>query len=152
MHDSIMPAARGRGLVRVFSFLAAMVGAVTRFFLVPGVARRTVLAAGVALRPVVPAAVFGTVFFLPDLAFAGANPWGDGVEAVCSAFFGPIGKGLAIVAVVVGGLMFAFGEGGSKSAIAGLVFGAGMVLGAAQFLDWLGIIGSNIGGGTTIEC
>ena len=33
--------------------------------------------------------------------------------------------------------MFAFGEGGSKSAIAGLVFGAGMVLGAAQFLEWL---------------
>ena len=37
--------------------------------------------------------------------------------------------------------MFAFGEGGSKSALAGLVFGAGMVLAAPQFLAWLGIAG-----------
>ena len=34
-------------------------------------------------------------------------------------------------------LMFAFGEGGSKKALAGIVFGLGMAMGAANFLAWL---------------
>ena len=102
----------------------------------------------------VPAAVIGAFWFLrPDPAEAAPNPWADGVESVCNAFFGPIGKGLAIVAVVIGGLMFAFGEGGSKSAIAGLIFGAGLVLGAGNFLQWLGVLqttGTAIG--TVSQC
>ena len=39
-----------------------------------------------------------------------------------------------MIAVVVGGLMFAFGEGGSKKALAGIIFGLGMAMGAANFL------------------
>ena len=31
--------------------------------------------------------------------------------------------------------MFAFGEGGSKKALAGIIFGLGMAMGAANFLD-----------------
>ena len=69
--------------------------------------------------------------------FAGDGPWATAATAVCKAFIGPIGKGLALVAFVVGGLMFAFGEGGSKSALAGLIFGAGMVLAAPAFLNWV---------------
>ena len=42
-----------------------------------------------------------------------------------------------MIAIVVGGLMFAFGEGGSKKALAGIVFGLGMAMGAASFLAWL---------------
>ena len=34
-------------------------------------------------------------------------------------------------------LMFAFGEGGSKSALAGIIFGLGMALGAANFITWM---------------
>lgn len=67
------------------------------------------------------------------------NPWEMAVEAICDAFTGAIGRGLALVAVIIGGLMFAFGEGGSKSAIAGLIFGAGMVLAAPNFLMWVGL-------------
>ena len=67
------------------------------------------------------------------------GPWVAAVNAVCAAFKGTIGKGLAVVAVIIAGLMFAFGEGGSKSAIAGLIFGAGMVLAAPQFLTWIGL-------------
>ena len=67
------------------------------------------------------------------------GPWVTAVDNVCAAFKGNIGKGLAVVAVIIAGLMFAFGEGGSKSAIAGLIFGAGMVLGAPQFLIWIGL-------------
>ena len=40
-------------------------------------------------------------------------------------------------AIVVGGLMFAFGEGGSKRMVAGVVFGVGMAIGAASFMAWL---------------
>ncbi|MCY4121888.1 MAG: TrbC/VirB2 family protein [Acidobacteria bacterium] len=70
---------------------------------------------------------------------AGTSPWEIAVMKICNAFTTTIGRGLALVAVIIGGLMFAFGEGGSKSAIAGLIFGAGMVLGAPDFLMWVGL-------------
>jgi len=44
---------------------------------------------------------------------------------------------LALVAIVVGGLMFMFGEGGAKRQISGIVFGGGLALFAGQFLAWL---------------
>ena len=46
-------------------------------------------------------------------------------------------RGLSLIAIVIGGLMFAFGEGGSKKALAGIIFGLGMAMGAANFLTWL---------------
>ena len=96
-------------------------------------------ALGSAVSGLVPAGLVALLFVGLTTEVRAANPWEDGIEAICDAFFGVIGKGLAIVAVVIGGLMFAFGEGGSKSAIAGLIFGAGMVLGAGNFLRWLDI-------------
>ena len=65
------------------------------------------------------------------------NPWQSAVDQLQTAMTGPIARGLSLVAIVVGGLMFAFGEGGSKKAMAGLVFGLGMALSAANFLDWM---------------
>ena len=90
-------------------------------------------------RYAVPAAALLFVFYASgtDLLAASDGPWAAAATAVCKAFVGPIGKGLALVAFVVGGLMFAFGEGGSKSALAGLIFGAGMVLAAPAFLTWV---------------
>jgi type IV secretory pathway VirB2 component (pilin) len=71
-------------------------------------------------------------------AFAdGTNPWESAVNSLSSSFTGAIAKGLSLVAIVVGGLMFAFGEGGSKKMLSGIVFGLGMVLGAANFISWL---------------
>lgn len=49
------------------------------------------------------------------------------------AFTGTIAKGLALVAIVVGGLTFAFGEGGGKRTFAGIVFGIGMAVLAVKF-------------------
>lgn len=73
----------------------------------------------------------------PGAAFAGGtSPWEEAVTALQTAFTGPIARGLSLVAIVIGGLMFAFGEGGSKKAIAGIIFGLGMAMGAAGFLDW----------------
>ena len=73
----------------------------------------------------------------PVVAPPAANPWQSAVTQLQTAMTGPIARGLSLVAIVVGGLMFAFGEGGSKKAMAGLVFGLGMALSAANFLDWL---------------
>ena len=66
-----------------------------------------------------------------------ASPWEDAVTALQTSFTGPIARGLSLVAIVVGGLMFAFGEGESKRMLAGIVFGIGMAIGAVNFLAWL---------------
>ena len=65
----------------------------------------------------------------------GVSPWLDAINVLQSAFTGPIARGLSLIAIVVGGLMFAFGEGGSKRALAGIIFGLGMAMGAAH--EWL---------------
>ena len=52
-------------------------------------------------------------------------------------FTGPLARSLALVAIVIGGLMFMFGEAGAKRQISGIVFGGGLALFAAQFLLWL---------------
>ena len=80
----------------------------------------------------------GFLLFSPELLLAqGTSPWTDAVGVLEAAFTGPIARGLSLIAIVVGGLMFAFGEGGSKKALAGIVFGLGMAMGAANFLAWL---------------
>ena len=67
----------------------------------------------------------------------GTSPWVMAVDELAKTFTGPLAKGLSLIAIVVGGLMFAYGEGGSKRALAGTVFGLGMALGAANFMKWL---------------
>jgi type IV secretion system protein TrbC len=66
-----------------------------------------------------------------------ASPWENAVTVLQNSFTGPISRGLSLVAIVVGGLMFAFGEGESKRMLAGIVFGVGMAIGAVNFLAWL---------------
>ena len=73
----------------------------------------------------------------PTILAQGTSPWVDAVNNLSTAFTGPIARGLALVSIVIGGLMFAFGEGGSKSALAGIIFGLGMALGAANFITWM---------------
>ena len=81
--------------------------------------------------------------FLVALAFparpiyAQSSPWENAVPVMQTAFTGTIAKGLSLVAIVVGGLMFAFGEGDSKRMLAGIVFGVGMAIGAVAFMTWL---------------
>ena len=67
----------------------------------------------------------------------GVSPWVDAVNELQTQFTGPIARGLSLIAIVVGGLMFAFGEGGSKRTLAGIIFGIGMAVGAVNFLAWL---------------
>lgn len=84
----------------------------------------------------VAAAMFllATPFVTPAYA---QSPWENAVDVLKTAFTGPIARGLSLVAIVVGGLMFAFGEGESKRTLAGIVFGVGMAIGAVSFMAWL---------------
>jgi type IV secretion system protein TrbC len=71
-------------------------------------------------------------------AFAqGNSPWENAVNVLQLAFTSTIARGLSLVAIVVSGLTFAFGEGGSKRVLAGVLFGVGMAIAAVNFLAWL---------------
>jgi len=71
-------------------------------------------------------------------AFAqGTSPWENAVSVLQTAFTSTIARGLSLVAIVVAGLTFAFGEGGSKRVLAGVLFGVGMAIAAVNFLSWL---------------
>ena len=59
------------------------------------------------------------------------------VNELQAQFTGPIARCLSLIAIVIGGLMFTFGAGGSKRTLAGIIFGFGMATGAANFLAWL---------------
>src|ERR1700733_12801161 len=81
------------------------------------------------------ALTFGACLALADEVFAqqgGGSPWTQAVQALQAAFTGPIATGLALVAIVVGGLMFAFGEGAAKRTLAGVIFGVGMAVSAVN--------------------
>ena len=77
------------------------------------------------------------VLLLTPITVWAQSPWLQAIEVLEDAFTGPIARGLAVISIVVGGLLFAFGEGGSKRALAGIIFGVGMAVSAANFLAWL---------------
>lgn len=85
----------------------------------------------------------GAAALLVALVFAGPvlaqanSPWENAVNVLQQAFTSTIARGLSLVAIVVAGLTFAFGEGGSKRVLAGVLFGVGMAIAAVNFLAWL---------------
>ena len=76
------------------------------------------------------------ILLLPALAFA-QSPWERAASNLALTFTGPLARSLALVAIVIGGLLFMFGEAGAKRQISGIVFGGGLALFATQFLAWL---------------
>jgi type IV secretory pathway VirB2 component (pilin) len=86
-----------------------------------------------------PVVAIGLVLVLAAPAFAqqGNSPWENAVNVLMTAFTSTIARGLSLVAIVVSGLTFAFGEGGSKRVLAGVLFGVGMAIAAVNFLAWL---------------
>ena len=82
--------------------------------------------------------VAGLLLASPAFAQGGGNsPWENAVNVLQQAFTSTIARGLSLVAIVVAGLTFAFGEGGSKRILAGVLFGVGMAIAAVNFLSWL---------------
>ncbi|MCU1322198.1 MAG: hypothetical protein JWM43_1847 [Acidobacteriaceae bacterium] len=88
-------------------------------------------------RPRVLAGLLALGAALPVYAQSSSDPWDNAVNVLKTAFTGTIATGLSLVAIVVGGLMFAYGEGQSKKTLAGIVFGVGMAIGAVNFMSWL---------------
>lgn len=86
---------------------------------------RTAVWISVALLTLLPSAVFAQ------------SPWENAVNILQISFTGPIARGLSLIAIVIGGITFAFGEGQSKRLLAGIVFGVGMSIGAVNFMAWL---------------
>jgi type IV secretion system protein TrbC len=86
-----------------------------------------------------PLAILSAALLLAGPAFAqqGDSPWENAVGVLQTAFTSTIARGLSLVAIVVAGLTFAFGEGGSKRVLAGVLFGVGMAIAAVNFLTWL---------------
>jgi type IV secretory pathway VirB2 component (pilin) len=83
----------------------------------------------------------GTILFfvivcMPAIALA-QSPWERAASNLERTFTGPLARSLALVAIVIGGLLFMYGEGGAKRQISGIVFGGGLALFAGQFLVWL---------------
>ena len=81
-------------------------------------------------------ALCAAALLAPAVLFAQA-PWERAAGNLERTFTGPLARSLALVAIVIGGLMFMFGESGAKRQISGIVFGGGLALFAAQFLTWL---------------
>ena len=88
------------------------------------VRRRTLIAAWIAIA-VAPASLLAQ------------SPWERAAVNLAVTFTGPLARSLALVAIVIGGLMFMFGEAGAKRQISGIVFGGGLALFAGQFMLWL---------------
>jgi len=82
--------------------------------------------------------ILGLMLVAPAFAQTATNsPWENAVGVLQTAFTSTIARGLSLVAIVVSGLTFAFGEGGSRRVLAGVLFGVGMAIAAVNFMAWL---------------
>jgi type IV secretory pathway VirB2 component (pilin) len=121
-HDRTRAATSGASQIATFGVLEApMSGWLYR------TAHRIPPSIGIALVVVV----------LSSIGLHAQSPWERAAFNLESTFTGPLARSLALVAIVIGGLMFMFGEGGAKRQISGIVFGGGLALFAGQFLTWL---------------
>ena len=81
--------------------------------------------------------IFSVLFLALSATAVAQSPWERAANNLALTFTGPLARSLALVAIVIGGLMFMFGEAGAKRQISGIVFGGGLALFATQFLVWL---------------
>lgn len=82
-------------------------------------------------------AVIAAVVVVLQATLSAQAPWERAANNLALTFTGPLARSLALVSIVIGGLMFMFGEAGAKRQISGIVFGGGLALFAGQFLTWL---------------
>lgn len=67
----------------------------------------------------------------------GTSPWLNTVSALEDALTNFAARGLFIIAMVIGMLMFVFGEGGFNRALAKIIIGLGMAILAGNLIIWL---------------
>ena len=81
--------------------------------------------------------VVSALLFVTSASLSAQSPWERAANNLALTFTGPLARSLSLVAIVIGGLLFMFGESGAKRQISGIVFGGGLALFAGQFLTWL---------------
>jgi type IV secretory pathway VirB2 component (pilin) len=89
------------------------------------------------MRPTV--TLISLIVIVPAAAFAqsGGTPFDTGFTALQTLFTGTIAKVASLIAIVVGGYMFAHGEPGAKRNLAGIAAGTGIAVLATNVLSWL---------------
>jgi type IV secretory pathway VirB2 component (pilin) len=86
-------------------------------------------------RVVYPLAV---VFFLSvATAWSQGSPWEISLLNLELVFTTTVARAFALVAIVLGGVALAYGEGMGKRVVGGVVMGIGMMVGAINFLHWI---------------
>ena len=86
-------------------------------------------------RAVHAAFAFALLLFLPLAAHA--SPFDSGISNISDLFTGTLARAGSLIAVILGGLGFAFGDPGAKKNLAGVAFGVGIALLAANVISWL---------------
>ena len=81
------------------------------------------------------AALLVVTFAVPLMAYG--SPFDSGITNIQTLFTGTIAKAAALVAIVIGGWGFAFGDPGAKKNLAGVAMGSGIAVLAANVLSWL---------------
>jgi len=72
-----------------------------------------------------------------------AMPWDKPLTTILDNLQGTVARVLVTVAVVLTGLLFAFGEaGGAFKKVFGIAFGGALALGALTFMSALGFVGA----------
>ena len=101
------------------------------------------------VKTLVAAGTLGAVALLvsPDAAYATPSgpsmPWDAPLQTLLDNLQGTVARILVTVAVVITGLLFAFGEsGGAFRRVFGIAFGAAIALGALTVLSSLGFVGA----------
>lgn len=79
--------------------------------------------------------VSALLLFLPLAAHA--SPFDSGISSIQTLFTGTIAKAAALIAIVIGGFGFAFGDPGAKKNLSGVAFGSGIAVMATNVLTWL---------------
>jgi len=78
------------------------------------------------------------VLVFPALALAqSGSPFDSGFNSLQNLFTGTIAKVASLIAIVIGGYMFAHGEAGAKRNLAGVAAGTGIAVLATNILSWL---------------
>ena len=66
-----------------------------------------------------------------------ASPFDSGISSIQTLFTGTIAKAASLIAIVMGGFGFAFGDPGAKKNLAGGAMGSGFAVLAVNDLSWL---------------
>ena len=69
-------------------------------------------------------------------AWADGSPWEAAITPLQNSL-AKVGNGLSLIAVVVAGLLIAFGENNAKKTLGGIIFGVAILRSAPVIIDWL---------------